>query len=96
MVDRYILLSESFMIKKNNVDKVNVVAIDTEGFDYEVIKLIDFNEVHPDLIIFENKHLTSSDHKECCEMLESKGYKVYGKGGNTIVLNNSLVSNILK
>lgn len=82
------------LLKKHNVKKVNVVMIDTEGYDYEIIKLIDFNNISPDIILFENKHLLNQDHKACCELLETKGYKVYGEGGNTIAVNNSVLSEL--
>ena len=45
-------------MKKHNVNDISFILIDTEGYDYEIIKLIDFEKYKPSILIFEHKHLS--------------------------------------
>jgi FkbM family methyltransferase len=58
---------------KYNLEQVNILQIDTEGYDYDIIKSINFNSLRPDILIFENKHLSRKDYKSCINIL-SKFY----------------------
>lgn len=49
------------------------LQIDTEGFDYEVIKMIPFDDP-PRISRFETKHLSDADSAECIEMLGEYRY----------------------
>ncbi len=62
-----------------NVTKIDLLLIDTEGFDYEVIKMVDFNKIKPAIIMFEHKHLLKNDLFDCVDMLTSIGYKLFCK-----------------
>lgn len=48
-VENYIIQEEvecatvTSLIKKHEIQKIDLVYIDVEGFDFEVIKLLDFN-----------------------------------------------------
>lgn len=65
------------LVEKHNILKVDLLHIDTEGYDYEIIKLIDFNKISPELLIFENKHLAPSDYTACKDLLVRFNYKIY-------------------
>jgi len=66
---------------KHGIKELDLLQIDTEGFDYEIIKQID--KIRPRLINYENKHLADKKQK-CVQFLESIGYKITITGGNTI------------
>ena len=51
-----ILVFEDLLIKYN-INEIDYLFIDTEGFDYRIIKSIDFNKVKINKIKFEYKHL---------------------------------------
>lgn len=51
----------------------DVLQIDAEGFDYEIIKMIPFDDP-PRIIHFETKLLSDSDFSECVEMLGEQRY----------------------
>jgi FkbM family methyltransferase len=55
-------------------EAVDVIQIDTEGFDAEVIKMIDFTLFRPQIIRFEHTHLSDQDLKETCDLLKKHGY----------------------
>ena len=72
------------LIKKNNVKKIDVFTVDTEGYDFHIIKQIDFERFKPSIILYENKHLKDDEKKQCKKHLRKNGYKLIRKGGNTI------------
>jgi hypothetical protein len=69
--------------------KIDILQIDTEGFDYEILKLFQFNTFLPKIIIFESENLSAADLAECKTWLGEKGYVFEGFGGDTLgVLKN--------
>jgi len=64
------------LLEKYQVTKVNLLHIDAEGYDYEIIKAIPFDEVTPQMILYENKHLSAEDKSGCRKLLRSHGYKL--------------------
>lgn len=68
------------LLTKHKIKKIDVFSIDTEGFDYEIIKQIDFKKFKPQLIIFEHCHLNLKDKKACFGLLNKSGYKIEDAG----------------
>jgi FkbM family methyltransferase len=60
---------------QNQYYNPNIIHIDTEGFDFEVIKTIDFSKP-PQLIVFEYIHLNNEDLTAVESFLKSKNYKL--------------------
>ena len=67
-----------------NVKTIDLLMIDTEGFDFEVIKLINLDKVLPKAIVFEDMHLSESDYNDCKIMLSKHNYSFKRLGPNTI------------
>ncbi|MEX0918561.1 MAG: FkbM family methyltransferase [Candidatus Paceibacterota bacterium] len=61
-------------VKKYAVKRIDVLQIDTEGFDYEVIKMFDFDTFLPSVINYESKHLSLDDKTDCKNILRQRGY----------------------
>lgn len=59
---------------KHNVRDIDVIHIDTEGFDFEIIKMIDFESFQLKIILYEHKHLSSTDKAACHAYLQAKNY----------------------
>jgi FkbM family methyltransferase len=72
------------LLRKHGGQIPDLVFIDTEGFDYEVIKQIDLKTNPPKIIIFENAHLSKDDHKSCNELLRTNGYEIAEEDCNTV------------
>ena len=45
------------IIKKYNINEIEYLFIDTEGYDYQIIRSINFNKIKINRIKFEYKHL---------------------------------------
>jgi len=69
-------ISFAHLIKKYNLTTVNILQIDTEGLDFEIIGLIDFNTLRPDIIIFEFMHLTFYQYHAAINFLQRHNYHV--------------------
>ena len=64
------------LIHKHEVKKIDLLHIDTEGYDYEIIKLIDFNKIKPKMILYEGDHLKEDDKLACMRLLKNQGYSL--------------------
>ena len=62
------------ILHKHGFKKVDLIQIDAEGYDYEIIKTIDLQQLRPSIIMFEQLHLSNHDRDECIATLASHGY----------------------
>jgi FkbM family methyltransferase len=69
-------LSFAALIKKHDVTKIDLLQIDVEGYDFEIIKGIDFEKIAPKVIHFEHAHLRTIERAQCVKFLIAKGYKL--------------------
>lgn len=65
------------LIKKHSLPRIDIIQIDTEGYDYEILKLIDFEFCRPFLLFYEHRHLSSSDNNVALELLYHNGYLLH-------------------
>ena len=72
------------LLRKHSVQKLDLVFIDTEGYDYEVIKQIDLVKLPPKVIIFENAHLPKSELQSCYQLLRANGFEISEEGSDTV------------
>lgn len=67
--------------------KLDYFQVDTEGFDFEVIKMIDFDIIKPNIIKYESVNLEIEDQRALVTLLENKGYYVFNELGDTVGIN---------
>lgn len=77
-------LTFAHLIKEYQVSQLNLLHIDTEGYDYEIIKLVDFEKIKPEIILYENKHLQNFEKQACEDFLAKEGYTVVDLSGDTL------------
>ena len=65
---------------------IDLIHIDTEGYDFEIIKSIDLGSLRPKVVIFEHYHLDPNDYTDCTDHLGSLGYEHVSIGMDTICL----------
>jgi len=80
--------STDTLLQSNKLSQVDFLQIDTEGFDFEVIKLFLGNTlgIKPTGIIYEHFHLSNNDITKCESFLHENGYITKQYGGNTAAL----------
>jgi len=80
-------LSFETFIKTYNINHFDLLQIDIEGYDYEIIKMLDFKRFKPAIINYEHKNLTLRDRNECERFLKEMGYNLFKHGGDTCAFN---------
>ena len=68
------------LLKKHNIETIDLLVIDTEGYDYEILKQIDFAVYKINMLIYEYEHLSHSDYRESLKLLKNNGYELYKDG----------------
>lgn len=86
------MISMKTLLKKYPVGKIDLVQIDVEGFDFEIIKMIDFKELDPEIISYERTHFSEETVKECAAFLQSKGYALRNIGRNTLAVKTGITA----
>jgi FkbM family methyltransferase len=64
--------------------EIDYFQVDTEGFDYEVIKMIDLKIIKPKILKFESVSLSVEDINSVKNLLVKQGYYIF-KDGNDVV-----------
>jgi FkbM family methyltransferase len=64
------------VLREHGIGRFDLLQIDTQGFDYEVIKLFEVEESRPAVIHFEHDMLAPQVWEECIERLIACGYQV--------------------
>jgi FkbM family methyltransferase len=76
-------ISFGSLLEKYGVRSYDLLQVDTEGFDYEVIKLAKVDQYRPLLINYEHEHLKARDRDACWTYLAGLGYKLFTHEGDT-------------
>lgn len=84
------------LCRAHGVRKIDLLLIDTEGYDYELIKSFDLADQHPRLIIYEHFHLSPEDRAACRLLLERHGYETMEEGFDTWCLDPSPEDGVTK
>lgn len=82
--------SDNLMVTINNSfhqKEIDYFQVDTEGFDYEVLKMIDFYELKPAIIKYESVNLKEVDKEKSLFLLRKEGYYLFNEFGDTIGVN---------
>jgi FkbM family methyltransferase len=69
-------LTVNDLLSRHRISDVSIFVIDTEGYDYEVIKLIDLPRLRPALIQFEHRLLAGDVRQQCYVHLMDAGYRL--------------------
>lgn len=78
----------SSLIDGHGFTTFDILLIDTEGFDWEILKLIEIDRISPSIVKFEHKHLNAIDKRKAWEHLRIRGYRQYvlRASGDTVAL----------
>jgi len=68
------------LLQKYNYSEIDMLHIDTEGFDYKILRSVDFSKYNIRLVIFEGEWMTPSELKEIIQYLRKFKYRMYRSG----------------
>jgi FkbM family methyltransferase len=78
----------SDLMKKYAVTRIDLLQIDAEGYDFEIIKTVNFDQLRPRIIQFEHRHLNLKDQVKSQKVLEARGYIIFKDVHDTVALIN--------
>ncbi len=84
--ERVSCISLKQLLERHRVEKINLLMIDTEGYDYAIIKQLNFDIIKPNIILYEQKHLNNIDKKNCEQLLISQRYSLSRHFSNTMAV----------
>jgi FkbM family methyltransferase len=88
VVDEVSCLSMDDLVAKHHLQRIDLLQVDTEGYDYEILRTIDFKKLSPAYINYERIHL-KKDEAACRELLTRHGYKLHDHGQDTLATRTS-------
>lgn len=70
------------IVAKHGFPRVDLLATDTEGFDFEVVKQIDDLPTLPQFVYYEHMHLSQQEYSESLRFLHDRNYRTdnFGNG----------------
>lgn len=74
------------LINDNNIHKLDFMQVDVEGYDAEIIKMLDFKKLKPKLIKYEHQSLGKNDIDQLDKLLRVNGYKIIKERNDTLAL----------
>jgi FkbM family methyltransferase len=77
------------VLERNGLRSVDLIMIDTEGYDYRILKTIDLSKISPKIIIFEYEWLTNYETKQAITQLTHAGYRTILNGMDCISINRN-------
>ncbi len=87
-IEKYTVQSTKFenILLKHKINAVSLLQIDTEGYDFEIIKLAFAAGMRPNLINYEHCHLLPPTRFKCKKFLDSHGYQFLEVGNDTVAV----------
>ncbi len=82
----------SSLLTTHGLKHLNLLQVDTEGFDDEIIKMTFQAGLEPDIINFESIHLSPEKKSECGHLLASLGYRYVTIDRDTIAAKENLIN----
>ena len=79
-------ISPETLLKKFNKECFKLLAIDTEGFDFEILKMLDLGKISPEVILYEEVNLDAKTVRNCRKYLESHGYSCRATGKDVLAV----------
>jgi FkbM family methyltransferase len=78
------------LLENHGIRSIDILHTDLEGYDSRVIRQLDFSRWSPHVILFENKHLPSSERTAVVGILEEAGYRLIHGSADTLAVKKVL------
>ena len=74
------------LCRRHSVDRLDLLLVDAEGYDWEILRGIDLANRRPRVIIYEHYHLSGEARRDCRAHLDQLGYETMEEGFDTFCL----------
>ncbi|UAY52036.1 FkbM family methyltransferase [Ferruginibacter albus] len=78
------------LLSKYQLKDINLVHIDTEGYDFEILKLINWSKIKVDIVIYEYVHLAIGDFRKSLKLLKKNGFELFSDKLDIIGINKKI------
>ena len=82
-------LSLAALFARNRVENIDILHIDTEGYDWQILQQLDLAQYQPRFIIYEFKHLAAADYSATLQFLQPQ-YTTFNMGIDILAVHQSL------
>jgi hypothetical protein len=72
------------LLETHEMLNAQLLQVDTEGYDGEILKMIDFSRFRPALIKYEHKNIEAAERRTLESALREHDYKTVVEGTDTI------------
>jgi len=73
-------------LDRNQVKAIDLLHIDTEGFDYQVLSQVDFHRYKPRVVLFEHHLLPDKEFSNAQKLLRGAGYRWFEFGQDILAI----------
>ena len=74
------------LIEQNKIKQIDLLQIDVEGYDFEILRMIDFSLISPKMIKYEHRMLSFQDQQSARDLLCGNGYSLWNDGEDTVAV----------
>ena len=72
------------LFQKHQISRVDLLVLDTEGYDAVILEQYDFHRYAPELILYEHCHLSEVEKQSLEQLLTDQAYTLFPEGFNTL------------
>ena len=76
-------LTFASLCERHGFGDIDLLVVDTEGYDHEILRHIDFTRYRPALVVYEHYHLEPGDLARTRERMLAAGYETMAEGFDT-------------
>lgn len=80
------VLTFTSLCERHALDRVDIVVIDTEGYDGRLVRAFPFDRFRPRVLVYEHFHLSRTERTGTRAHLHSHGYETLEEGMDTFCL----------
>ena len=73
------------LFAKHDIQQLDLLQVDAEGYDFEILKTLDFSKIKPRFINYE-RVLLKENESVCRDMLTKHGYELVDWGQDTLAI----------
>lgn len=74
------------VLTRQGIERVDLLHIDTEGYDYNVLKQFDFARYQPRVVLYEHKHLGRERRTAAAQLMQAAGYRLHPRIDDTLAI----------
>lgn len=86
----------SALCERHGAPRVDLLIIDTEGYDHEILRSIAWDVHRPRLVVYEHYHLAPGDRVQLRAMLSAHGYECKEEGFDTWCLQTGVEDHLTR